>query len=79
MSNKILVYLKVKVKAESRKEEVERVNENTFHISVKEKAERKMANTRILEILSLELKIPINKIRIINGHQSPTKLISILD
>ena len=38
-----------------------------------------MANNRILEILSLELKIPINKIRIINGHQSPSKLISILD
>ncbi|MBP9803216.1 MAG: DUF167 domain-containing protein [Candidatus Pacebacteria bacterium] len=73
------MYLKVKVKAGSRKEEIERVNENTFHISVKEKAERNMANNRILEILSLELKIPINKIRIINGHQSPSKLISILD
>mgnify|MGYP000870077675 CR=1 FL=1 len=73
------MYLKVKVKAGSRNEEIERVNENTFHISVKEKAERNMANNRILEILSLELKIPINKIRIINGHQSPSKLISILD
>lgn len=73
------MYLKVKVKAGNRKEEIERVNENTFHISVKEKAERNMANNRILEILSLELKIPINKIRIINGHQSPSKLISILD
>lgn len=73
------MYLKIKVKAGQKREEVEKVNENTFHISVKEKAERNMANTRILEILSLELKIPINKIRIINGHQSPTKLISILD
>ncbi len=73
------MYLKVKVKAGQKREEIEKVNENTFHISVKEKAERNMANTRILEILSVELKIPINKIRIINGHQSPTKLISILD
>lgn len=73
------MYLKIKVKAGQKREEVEKVNENTFHISVKEKAERNMANTRILEILSLELKIPINKIRIINGHQSSTKLISILD
>lgn len=73
------MYIKVKVKAGQKREEIEKVNENTFHISVKEKAERNMANTRILEILSVELKIPINKIRIINGHQSPTKLISILD
>ncbi len=73
------MYIKVKVKTRRKREEVEKVNENTFHISVREKAERNMANTRILEILSLELKIPINKIRIINGHQSPTKLISILD
>lgn len=73
------MYIKVKVKAGSRKEEIEKVNENTFYISVKEKAERNIANNRILEILSLELKIPINKIRIINGHQSPSKLISILD
>lgn len=73
------MYLKVKVKANSRKEEYERIDENTFHISVREKAERNMANKRILEILSFELKIPLNKIRIINGHQSPTKLISVLD
>lgn len=73
------MYLKVKVKAGQKREEIEKVNENTFHISVKEKAERNMANNRILEILSLELKIPLNKIRIINGHQSPTKLISTLD
>lgn len=73
------MYLKIKVRAGSRREEVKRVNENTFEISVKEEAKRNMANNRILEILSSELKIPINKIRIINGHQSPSKLISILD
>ncbi len=73
------MYLKVKVKAGRRQEEVKRVNENTFEISVKEEAKRNMANNRILEILSSELKIPINKVRIINGHQSPSKLISILE
>ena len=73
------MYLKVKVKAGRRQEEIKRVNENTFEISVKEEPKRNMANNRILEILSSELKIPINKIRIINGHQSPSKLISILE
>lgn len=73
------MYLKVKVKANSKREELVKISENTFEISVREKAERNMANNRVLEILSFELKIPINKIRIINGHQSPTKLISISD
>lgn len=73
------MYLKIKVKANSKREELVKIDENTFEISVREKAERNMANNRILEILSFELKIPINKIRIINGHQSPTKLISVLE
>lgn len=73
------MYLKVKVKASSRKEEVKKVNENTFEISVKEEAKRNMANTRVIELIANTLEIPVKKVRIINGHQSPTKLISILD
>jgi len=73
------MYIKVKVRAGMKKEEIQKVSENSFLISVKEDAKRNMANTRILELLSLELHIPVNKIRIINGHHAPTKLISILD
>ena len=73
------MYLKVKVKAGSRKEEVKKVNENTFEISVKEEAKRNMANTRVIELIANTLEISVKKVRIINGHQSPTKLISILD
>jgi uncharacterized protein YggU (UPF0235/DUF167 family) len=46
-----------------------------FEISVKEKAERNMANARVLELVALHFKVPVNKVRIINGHKHPSKLL----
>lgn len=46
-----------------------------FEISVKEKAERNMANTRVLELIAGYFKVPVSKVRIINGHRHPSKLI----
>ena len=46
-------------------------------ISVKEKAERNMANTRVLELVAEHFKIPKNKVRIITGHHHPSKLMVI--
>ncbi|MDR3519545.1 MAG: DUF167 domain-containing protein [Candidatus Pacebacteria bacterium] len=48
-----------------------------FEISVKEKAERNMANTRVLEIIAEHFNVPKNKVRIINGHRHPSKLLVI--
>lgn len=73
------MYIKVKVIAGAKKETFEKIKADTFKISVKEKAERNMANNRIKEILSNELVIPLNKIRLISGHTSPSKILSILD
>jgi uncharacterized protein YggU (UPF0235/DUF167 family) len=50
-----------------------------FIISVKEKAERNMANARVLEIVAEHFKIPKNKVRIVNGHHHPSKLIIVED
>ncbi|MFA5932217.1 MAG: DUF167 family protein [Candidatus Paceibacterota bacterium] len=46
-----------------------------FDISVKEKAENNMANNRILEIIREHYKISKNKVRIVNGHHHPSKLL----
>ncbi len=73
----LIMYIKVKVKAGQNKEEVKKVNENTFDISVKEKAKGNMANTRVIELVAKELKVKEGKVRIINGHHHPSKLISI--
>ena len=72
-------YIHVKVTAGVKKESFFQKNDDHFEISVREEAERNMANTRVLEILAEHLEIPRNKVRIVNGHHSPSKLIVIED
>jgi uncharacterized protein YggU (UPF0235/DUF167 family) len=69
------MYIKVKITANSRKEVVEKVSDDSYKISVKEKAENNNANSRILEIMHGEY--PNSAIRIISGHYSPSKILSI--
>ncbi len=69
------MYIRVKVAPSAKKESFKQINEDHFEISVKEKAERNLANNRILELLSLHFRLPKGKIRIVNGHRSPTKLL----
>jgi len=46
-----------------------------FKISVREKAENNEANKRVIELLQEHFKT--KNVRIVNGHQSPSKLIFI--
>lgn len=73
------MYIKVRVKAGAKRDEIEKVNENTFNVSVKADARQNMANKSVVRVVAKYLEIEENKVRIINGHQSPSKLISILD
>ncbi len=73
------MYIKVQVTAGAKREQVLRDRDDHYTISVREPAERNMANTRIREIISRELVVPVGKVRLISGHQSPHKIISILD
>jgi len=71
------MYIKVKVQAGAKKEEIKEKSENTYFISVKEPAERNMANRRICEIVASLYNISSKQVRIISGHQSPSKILSI--
>ena len=71
------MFIKVKVQAGSKKEKIEKKKENSYVISVKEPAERNLANTRIKEIIASIYEINIKAVRIISGHQSPSKILSI--
>lgn len=71
------MYIKVKVIAGSKKEEIEKNKVDSYQISVKEKAERNLANRRICEIVASMYKVKPGKVRIISGHQSPSKILSI--
>lgn len=70
------MYIHAKVKVKAKREELKELKKDHFEISVKEPAERNLANGRVLELLSAHFGLPKGKIRIINGHQSSSKLIS---
>lgn len=69
------MYLKIRVKPNSSKEEVVKEKEDHYKISVREKAERNQANRRVIEIL--QGMFPGKSVRIIHGHQGPSKLVAI--
>jgi len=71
------MYIHVAVTAGAKKEIFKQKSKDHFTISVKEKAERNMANARVLEIVAEHFKIPQNKVRIVNGHRHPSKLLVI--
>lgn len=78
------MYIHVKVTAGARKESFsprqlagKPKSEDHFEISVKEKAEGNRANIRVLEILASHFMVPVSKVRIINGHHHPSKLLII--
>lgn len=70
------MYIKVKVKTESKKESFEKSKkDDEYLINVKEEARNGWANERVLEILKTEFKT--NNIRLVSGHTSPSKIFSI--
>ena len=71
------VYIKVKATPGARKELLEKEEEDVFRISVKEPAQRNFANKRIVELIARYFKVPLGKVRIINGHHHPSKLLSV--
>lgn len=71
------MYIHLKVKTKQKEEYFKPLKEGYFEVSVKEKAEKNQANKRILELLKQYFNK--SKVKIINGHHSPSKLISIED
>ncbi|OGI57397.1 hypothetical protein A3B85_00010 [Candidatus Nomurabacteria bacterium RIFCSPHIGHO2_02_FULL_37_13] len=60
-----------------RRESFKQKSDDHFEISVREKAERNMANNRVLELVARHFQVPKSKVRIVNGHHSPSKLLII--
>jgi len=73
------MYIKVRVKAAARKEKLEVLKEDHLSISVCEKAERNMANQRVCQLVATYFQISPKSVRIVSGHQSPSKILSIPD
>ncbi len=76
------MYLKVRVKAGAKEEKVVRMADDHFEISVREKAERNMANERVGEILKTYFKAKNEdppRVLLVSGHHSPSKIWSVGD
>ena len=69
------MYIRVRVIAGSREEKVIKESDDHFVVSVRVKAERNMANHRVLEIV--KKLYPGKSVRIISGHHHPKKLLAI--
>jgi uncharacterized protein YggU (UPF0235/DUF167 family) len=71
------MYIRVNAVAGAKKESVQKIADNRYEISVREPAERNLANARIRTLLARELGVVESSARLISGHQSPHKIFSV--
>jgi uncharacterized protein len=71
-----VMYVKVYVTPGARKETVEEDGE-ALVITVREPATGNRANDRVRELVALRLGYPVSKVRILTGHHSRVKMMSI--
>ena len=72
-----MAYIKVVVTTGQKKEKIVAKKPDHFEISVKEKAEKNMANKKVIDLLAQYFNVSTKKIRIINGHHHPHKLLAV--
>lgn len=72
----ICMYLKIRVLPENKEDYVREEGADTLLIAVREKAERGLANRRALQLLVAHFGKE-KRVRIVSGHHSPHKIISV--
>lgn len=70
------MFIKVFVTPDAKREKVEE-KDKSFLISVKEPASQNRANQRVREIIATRFQKPVGKVRILTGHRSRAKMVSI--
>ncbi len=69
--------IELKVIARAKKEIVEKISENSYRIKVTAPPEKGKANKRVIELLSEELGVRKQDIRIVSGETSNRKILEI--
>ncbi len=72
------MYLKVIVTPGAKRESVAEKGDALL-IAVREPAERNLANTRVRELVALHQRAPLGNVRIVSGHRSRSKMLSVPD
>lgn len=70
------MYIKVFVTPNAKREKVEEKS-GVLAVSVREPAAGNRANGRVREIIAQRQGIPVGKVRILTGHRSRAKMISV--
>lgn len=71
------MYIKVFVTPGAKKEKVEEKSDGVLMMSVREPASGNRANNRVRELVAQRLGIVAGKVRILTGHRSRVKMISV--
>ena len=71
------MYIKVKVHADEKRENLIKKSENSYEIWVKAPAKEGRANEQVRKLLAQYLKIESKKLFLIKGAQCPSKIFEI--
>jgi uncharacterized protein YggU (UPF0235/DUF167 family) len=71
------MYVKVRVVPKAKKETVKKIDDQTFEMTIKEPAERNLANNRIKELLANEYSVNSKLVRMVSGHHSGSKIFDV--
>ncbi|MES2087512.1 MAG: DUF167 domain-containing protein [Patescibacteria group bacterium] len=71
------MYIKLHVVADAREESIQKTGIDSYDISVKEKALQNQANRKVLDLMRKEFGEKRVQIRLVSGHHSPHKIVSV--
>lgn len=72
-----MTYARVRVNPGAKRESIIATDGKSFSISVREPAERNLANNRVRQILAEHFGVVVGKVKLIAGHRSPQKVFDI--
>jgi len=67
----------IKLKPSSRKEEILKIDDDHYLVSVKSPARNNQANSALINVLTRYFNIPADRIKIIGGHKSRQKTVMV--
>ncbi len=71
------MYIRVRVTPGAKKEKVDKIKSDFYKVSLKEPAQRNLANKRLIEVIAREFGKKETDVRILNGHLSRSKILDI--
>ena len=71
------MYVKVKVTPGAKKAQFKEESADTLSVSVREPAERNLANRAVAVIVAGHFKVALSQVRLVSGHRSRTKIFSV--